>query len=160
TADNYDLSLETYNLKGATLALSLFRKDVKDFFTQTQIPATLPLLESFGLSDDYLNYTIITKTNGGTASIKGYEASWRQSLFFLPAWAAGFSTYANATISRLSGPNAADFTPFAHKNLNWGLSYVRRGFSFRFNVAYAYKVTGAAVAASATVPVGTAQYVA
>ncbi len=160
TANNYDLSFETYGLKGATVALSLFRKDVKDFFVQTQIPATLPLLESYGLADDYLNYTIITKTNGGEATVKGYEVSWRQSLWFLPAWAKGFSTYANATISRVSGPNERDFTPFAHKNINWGASYARRAFTFRWNVAYAYKVTGAAVAASATIPAGTFSYVA
>ncbi len=160
TADNYDLSLESYSLKGATIALSLYRKDIKNFFVQTQSAATLTQLESFGLSDDYLDYIVTTKTNGGDARIEGYEISWRQQLYFLPAWAKGFSTFANATISRLSGSNATDFNPFAHKNINWGLSYVRRAFSFRYNVAYAYKVTGAAVAASATVPAGTFSYVA
>jgi TonB-dependent receptor len=160
TADNYDLSLETYSLKGATIALSLYRKDIKNFYVQTQSAATLAQLESFGLSDDYLDYIVTTKTNGGDARIEGYEISWRQQLYFLPAWAKGFSTFANATISHLSGSNATDFNPFAHKNINWGLSYVRRAFSFRYNVAYAYKVTGAAVAASATVPAGTFSYVA
>jgi TonB-dependent receptor len=160
TADNYDLSLETYSLKGATVALSLFRKDISGFFSSTQIPATSALLQSYGLGDEYLNYTIITQTNGGDASIEGYEASWRQSLYFLPSWAKGFSTYVNATISRVSGNDAAAFTPFAHKNINWGASYARRGFTFRWNVAYAYKVTGALVAASATIPAGTASYVA
>jgi hypothetical protein len=87
-------------------------------------------------------------------------ASWRQSLYFLPAWAKGFSTFANVTISHVSGPNAADFTPFAHKNINWGVSYARRSFTFRWNVAYSYKVTGAAVAASATIPAGTFSFVA
>ena len=160
SADNFDLSLETYNLKGATIAFSLFRKDVKNFFTLVQTPATLPLLESFGLNDDYLSYTIITKTNSGEASVKGYEVSWRQALWFLPPWAKGFSVYANGTISRVSGPNERDFVPFAHKNINWGASYARRSFTFRWNVAYAYKVAGAAVAASATVPAGTYSYVA
>ena len=160
TADNYDVSLETYGLGGATVSVSLFRKDISNFFIQTQAPATLEQLQSFGLSDDYLDYLVTTKTNGGKASIEGYEASWRQTLHFLPAWARGLSTFANWTISHVSGQNAADFTPFAHKNINWGLAYVRRGFSFRWNVAYAYKVTGAQVAASATVPAGTASYVA
>ncbi|MBI4627005.1 MAG: TonB-dependent receptor [Verrucomicrobia bacterium] len=160
SANNYDLSFEGYGIRGAVVSLSLFKKDIRNFFTQMRIPATLPLLESFGLSDDYLDYEILTKTNGGNASAEGYEVSWRQSLSFLPPWAKGFSTYANATISHLSGPNASDFTPFAHKNINWGVSYIRRAFSFRFNVAFAYKVTGAAAAASATVPAGTASYVA
>jgi TonB-dependent receptor len=160
TANNYDLSFEGYGIRGAVVSLGLFRKEIKNFFVQVRTPATLEQLESFGLSDDYLDYDILTKTNGGDASVEGYEASWRQSLYFLPPWAKGFSTFANATISRLSGKNSADFTPFAHKNLNWGFSYVRRAFSFRWNVAYAYKVTGAAQAASATVPAGTYAYVA
>ena len=44
--------------------------------------------------------------------------------------------------------------------MNWGASFLRPRFSIKFNVAYAYKVTGAAVAASATVPPGTFTYVA
>ena len=160
TANNYDLSFEAYGIKGAVIALGLFRKDIKNFFVDTRVPATIEMLERFGLSDEYLDYDIISTENGGTASIEGYEASWRQSLYFLPAWAKGISTFANITIARAGGPNAADFTPFAHKNINWGVSYIRRAFSFRFNVAYAYKVSGAAVAASATVPAGTHSYVA
>jgi TonB-dependent receptor len=160
TADNYDLSLETYNLKGATVALSLFKKDIKGFFSSTQIPATSALLQSFGLGDEYLNYTIITQANGGDASIEGYEASWRQSRYFLPAWAKGFSTFANITSAHVSGPDASNFTPFARRNINWGASYVRRGFSFRWNVAYAYKVTGVLAVASATIPAGTVSFVA
>jgi len=160
SADNYDLSVEGYGLRGAVVSLGLFRKDIKNFFVQTRSAATLAQLESFGLSDDYLDYEVITKTNGGEAVIEGYEVSWRQSFYFLPAWARGFSTFTNATISRVSGPNARDFTPFAHKNINWGMTYVRGAWSVRWNVAYAYKVTGAAGAASATIPAGTYSYVA
>ena len=160
TADNYDLSFETYGIKGATVSVSLFKKDIKNFFIDTRVPATLELLQNFGLSDDYLDYEIISTANGGNATVEGYEASWRQSLYFLPPWAKGFSTYANATISHVSGESADEFTPFAHKNINWGISYIRRALSLRWNVSYAYKVTGAAVAASATVPAGTRSYVA
>lgn len=160
SADNFDLSFEAYGVKGAVLSLGVFKKDIKNFFLQVRSPATLAQLESFGLTDDYLDYEVITKTNGGDASVEGYEVSWRQAWFFLPPWAKGLTTFANATISRVDGQNAQDFTPFAHKNINWGLSYARKAFSFKFNVAYAYKVTGALVAASATVPPGTRSYVA
>lgn len=160
SADNFDLSLEAYGVKGAVISVGLFKKDIKNFFLQVRAPATLAQLESFGLDDDYLDYEIITKTNGGDASVEGYEVSWRQAWYFLPPWAKGFTTFANATISRVEGQNAQDFTPFAHKNINWGLSYARKAFSFKFNVSYAYKVSGALVAASATVPPGTRSYVA
>ncbi len=160
TADNFDLSFEAYGLKGAVASASLFRKNIKNFFGATRSPATLALLADYGLPDDYLDYEIISKANFGEASVEGYELSWRQTLFFLPSWARGFQVFGNATISRLSGANAADFTPFAHKNLNWGASYIRKAFSLRFNVAYTYKVTGARVAPSATIPAETFLYVA
>jgi TonB-dependent receptor len=160
SANNFDLSFEAYGIKGAVVSLGLFKKDIENFFVQVRGPATLEQLESFGLNDDYLDYEVITKANGGQASVEGYEVSWRQSFHFLPVWAKGFTTFANATISKVSGRNAADFTPFAHKNINWGLSYNRRTFSFKFNVAYAYKVNGALNTASALIPAGTRSYVA
>jgi len=160
TADNYDLSFEVYNIKGAVVSFGLFRKNIKDFFGATQIDATSERLADLGLSDDYLDYEILSKANFGEASIEGYEASWRQSLFFLPDWAKGFQVFGNATITRLKGDSAADFIPFAHKNLNWGVSYLRQRVSIKFNVAYAYKVTGARVAPSATIPPDTFAYVA
>ncbi len=160
TADNYDLSFEAYSIKGAVASFGLFRKDIKNFFGATQVDATPELLAGLGLSDDYLDYEIFSKANFGEASIEGYEVSWRQSLFFLPDWAKGFQLFGNATITRLNGTNAADFIPFAHKNLNWGVSYLRQRASVKFNVAYAYKVTGARVAPSATIPPDTFAYVA
>jgi TonB-dependent receptor len=160
TANNYDLSFEAYGVKGAVVSASLFKKNVKNFFVDTRMPATLELLQNFGLTDDYLDYEIITTTNGGEASVEGYELSWRQNLYFLPSWAKGFSTFANATIAKLSGPNAEDFTNFAHKCMNGGVTYARRSFSVKYNVSYAYKIPGALVAASATVPAGTRTYIA
>jgi iron complex outermembrane receptor protein len=160
TSDGLDISIEAYGIKGAVASVSLFRKDIKNFFGTIRSVATPELLEEFGLSDDYLNYDVITKSNFGEARVEGYELSWRQSLYFLPSWAKGFQMFGNATISRVSGENALDFTPFAHKNLNWGMSYIRKKVSIKFNVAYAYKVTGARVAPSATVPEGTFSWVA
>ena len=40
SADNYDLSFEAYNIKGGTVSLSLFRKNLKNFFTTVRTPAT------------------------------------------------------------------------------------------------------------------------
>jgi len=97
TANNYDLSLESYNFRGATAAFSLFKKDIKGFFTSTQIPATSALLQSFGLGDEYLNYTIITQANGGSATVEGYESELAPGALFPALVAKGFSTYANVT---------------------------------------------------------------
>jgi iron complex outermembrane receptor protein len=63
TADNYDVSFEVYEMKGAVASASLFRKDLKDFFGATREAATLESLAEFGFSDDYLDYDIVTKRN-------------------------------------------------------------------------------------------------
>jgi len=164
TANNYDLSLEAYGIKGATISASLFRKELKGFFASAVSPVTPELLSLYGLGNEYNNFLVATKRNGGSASVEGYELSWRQAWYFLPAWAKGFSTFANATITRRGGANAADLgdvnSPFQHKNLNWGASYVRRNLSLRFNMSYMYKAASFAVGPSATVPAGVTQYIA
>jgi iron complex outermembrane receptor protein len=160
TADNFDLSLEAYNVRGAVVSASVFQKNISDFFGVTRVPATAAFLAQYGLSDDYLDYEIVTKRNFGGARVSGVELSWRQSLFFLPGWARGFQVFANATRMNLSGSNAADFSPFTGETMNWGVHYLRRGLSVKLNVAYSGEVTGARVATSATVPAETFQYIA
>ncbi len=160
TSNNYDLSLEAYNVKGAVLAASVFRKDIRDFFGGVRMPATLELLTEYGLSDDYLNYEVITKQNIGDATITGYELSWRQALYFLPGWAQGFQLFANGTMLKRSGPNATDFTSFSPLNINWGGSYVRKGLAVKLNIAYAGEIKGSRVAVSAATPPDTFQNIA
>ncbi len=164
TANNYDISLEAYGIKGATIAVSLFRKELKGFFASTVSPVTPDLLSLYGLGNEFSSFLVATRRNGGSANVEGYELSWRQAWYFLPAWARGFSTFANATITRRGGPSAADLgdveSPFQHKNLNWGASYVRRNLSLRFNMSYMYQAASFAVAPGATVPAGVTQYIA
>ena len=102
----------------------------------TTSPVTAEFLAAYSLDEQtYGQYPVATQSNNpANVRMTGLEVNYRQTLTFLPAWARGFSTFVNATISQSEGPNAADFTPFAHKNINWGLSYVRRAFQFRYNV--------------------------
>ena len=44
TANSYDLTFELYELKGATASVSLFRKDISNFFGSVRTPATPALL--------------------------------------------------------------------------------------------------------------------
>ena len=151
SADNYDLSFEVYELKGAVASASLFRKDLKDFFGSTRAPATIESLEAFGFSDDYLDYDIVTKRNVGAATISGLELSYRQSLGALLSWARGFQVYSNVTLMDLSGPNAADLTGFSPRTVQWGVSYAGRKFSARLNVNQNKWRRNSPTAASATI---------
>lgn len=159
TANNYDLTLETYQYKGATAALSLFQKDISGFFEVTRSPTTPESLAEMGLSDDYLNYTVVSKRNGGSASLRGIEMEYRQSLIFLPRWAQEIQLFGNVTAMDLGGPNADDFTGFTKRTGSWGVSLVRPKFNMRFSVNYTGTRRIAKIAESASVaPMTYTQY--
>lgn len=139
TADNYDLSFESYSVKGATLSTSLFRKNVTGFFVTRRTDATPALLTDMGLSDDYLDYDVITTTNSNnTVKVDGLEWSWRQSLkpfAVLPKWARSFQVWINGTHLRVSGSGADEFSGYSPRVLNWGGSYAGSKFLVRYNVS-------------------------
>jgi iron complex outermembrane receptor protein len=158
TADNYDLTLEAYYVKGAVASVSLFRKDIRNFHAASRADATPQLLEEFGLPDEFLDYDIVTQRNAGSASLSGVELGYRQSLTFLPAWGRGLQLFGNLTGIALSGANAADFSEFSPRNLNWGITYARPRFLVKFNVAQTKWVRRSSVNASASVPADSYQY--
>lgn len=160
SADNFDLSLEVYEVKGAVASVSLFRKDLKDFFGSTRTDATLETLAEFGLSDDYLDYDIVTKRNIGDATITGSEFGYRQSLGVLSPWAKGFQVYANVTLMDLSGRNADELVGFSPRTVQWGVSYARPKFSARINVNQTKWRRLSPAAASGTVRADSYNYIA
>ncbi len=157
TADNYDLTLETYLLKGGFGSVGIFKKDIKGFFVSTAREATPDLLENYGIptSADYLNYTVQTKANGGDASINGLEFAYKQSLAFLPRWARGAQVFVNYTKLSLGGSSQSDFTGFNPKTLSWGASFIRGRFAVKFTSSEQGETRRAPVATSATIPNGT-----
>ncbi|MBL9207288.1 MAG: TonB-dependent receptor [Opitutaceae bacterium] len=159
-SNSYDLSLEAYHLRGAVFSVGVFRKDIDDFFSRVELPATPELLASFGLPDEYLDYEISTRRNFGSATVNGCEWSYRQSLDTFARWAKGFQIFANGTHLSLSGPNAEDFTNFSPRNFNWGASYARKRLLLKVNVAESGRVKVSSVEPSATIPEGTYQYLA
>ncbi|MEY4688461.1 MAG: hypothetical protein RIR76_2484 [Verrucomicrobiota bacterium] len=161
TANNYDLSLESYEVKGGTASVSLFRKEITNFFGTVRSPATPELLAEFGLTEDYLAYDVLTKRNFGRATIDGVEIAYRQSLVaFFPGWGRGIQLYGNVTSLALSGPNADDFANFSPRDLSWGASYARARFIGKINVVQNKWVRGSPVAPSAVVPAGSYTYTA
>ncbi len=159
TADNYDLSVETYSVKGATVSASLFRKNIGGFFVTTRSDATLPLLTEMGLSDDYLDYDVITTTNSSdSVTVNGLEWSWRQSLKpfdGLPKWTRGVQVWFNGTHLRVTGAGVDDFSGYSPRILNWGASYAGAKFLVRYNVSRIGRQRASLTNVSATVPAGT-----
>jgi TonB-dependent receptor len=161
TADNYDLTIESYEFKGATMSVSGFRKEISKFFTAVRVPATQELLDQYGLPDDLLssNYEIITRENSSDdASVNGFEWSWRQSLrpfASLPGWSRSLSVFLNGTHLRIGGPGAANFSGYSTRIINYGVAYARGNFAVKLNATYSNGPRNAVVAANATTPADT-----
>ncbi len=160
TADNYDLTLESYEFKGATVAVSGFRKEIKKFFTAVRVPATQALLDQYGLPADLLtgDYEIITRENSvDDAAIDGFEWSWRQAFRPLPVptWARSLGLFINGTHLRLGGPGKENFAGYSTRIINWGVAYARAHFAVKVNVTSSNGPRNAVVAANATTPAGT-----
>jgi TonB-dependent receptor len=160
SAQSYDLSLESYQIKDGFGSVGVFQKDIKDFFTSVSTAATPDLLEQYGLDNDpaLLTYTINTRGNGGDARIRGLELSYRQSLSFLPRWARGFQIFANYTRLNLSGSNSADFSGYNPKSVAGGINFLRGRFALKGSVSYLGDTRTGAVGASATVAPNTFNY--
>jgi iron complex outermembrane receptor protein len=162
TADNYDLSIETYQIKGGFGSFGVFQKNIKNFFDSVSQDATPELLALYGLPDDpmYLNYKIATMTNGNDARITGYEFAYTQSLLFLPRWARGFQVFLNATKLQLHGGDVSDFSGFTPSNYAGGISFVRPRFSAKLNFTYQGETRQTLVAANAAngIPADTYNY--
>ena len=161
SADNYDLSLETYSVKGATIALGLFRKEIDGFFVTTRSDATPELLAEMGLSDDYLDYDVVTRANSSNSvTLDGFEWSWRQSLkpfSRLPTWSRGVQVWVNGTHIGISGAREDEFSGYSPRILNWGASYASAKFLLKYNVSRIGRQRASLDLVGATVPPGTYQ---
>lgn len=158
-SDGFDLSLETYNVKGGVGSIGLFSKQIKDFFGVLQTAATKETLAQYDIPeeypDQYQGYTITTKRNVGDAEVNGFEISYKQDLYFFPGWGKSLQAHFNYTELRLKGANTADFTGYTPRTLNWGVSLARPKFSLRVNVNNKSRIRSALQTASATIPADT-----
>jgi iron complex outermembrane recepter protein len=164
SANIYDLSLEMYEKKGATVSVGVFRKEISNFFTSVRTPATPELLDFYNLTPDLIGYDISAMTNSPDSVVtNGLEWSVRQSLrpfAGLPLWLRGLQGYVNGTHLRLSGPGVSNFAGYTPKTINFGITYALPRFIARVNVNYAGYSRGANLAASATTPAGSYQSIA
>ena len=146
----YELSLESYQIKGGYGSVGVFQRNIKDFFDSVTTDATPELLDRYGLPDDplYLGYDITTLKNGGSARITGFEFAYNQQILFLPHWARGFQIFVNATRLRLSGGDQADFSAFAPSNYAGGINFVRPRFYVKLTFTYQGETRQTAVGVS------------
>lgn len=162
-ANNYDVSLESYQLKGGFGSIALFQKDITDFFNLVTTEATPELVAQYGIPTSEVGPgdLIATRTNGGNARIRGLELMYRQQLQFLP-WAFGRSlqVFVNYNKLKLGGNRESDFGSFTPSNWAWGISLIRPRYSIKFNESYQGEIRRTLVAVSAAngIPANTYNY--
>lgn len=134
TASSYDISLETYEIRGGSGTVSVFQKDVSGFFNTVRTPATDSALADLGLPTNgtYIGYQILNQSNGGDARITGIEFGYSQNLLFLPGVLRSLQVYANYTKLRTQGQRSADFSGFIPESISAGVNFVRPRYFVKF----------------------------
>ncbi|MEQ9316483.1 MAG: TonB-dependent receptor, partial [Henriciella sp.] len=153
-ATAYDVSFEWYFDEEALIAVSGFYKDVDSFFTRSQTvevpysqsglpaglpPASSPLFNLIQAGGDPL-VEINQVSNGGSASVKGFEVAYQQPFSFLPAPFDDFGFQGNYTY--VDSDEIIGFSPNA---FNATVYYENDRFAARLSGAYrdAYVTTAA-----------------
>lgn len=162
TAQSYDLSLESYQIKNGVGSVGVFHKSIGGFFSNIRTAATPAALAQYGLANDpvFQGYEIATVTNGGDATVKGMEFSYRQSLTFLPNWARGLQAFGNMTRLQVDGSNSADFSGFNPRTYAAGVSLIRPRFFVKctYNFQGEIRTGAAAVNVANGIPANTSNY--
>lgn len=134
-----DVSIEQYLKPIGLLSVGVFEKRITDYIFSVR--STVPGGSNNGFDGQYEGYDYNTKTNGGWARVKGFEANYSQQYTFLPGWLGGFGSFLNYTrlVTRgtFSGTTVVDklsgFNPIL---INGGLSYIRYKLTLRAQLNY------------------------
>ncbi|MGH7958998.1 MAG: TonB-dependent receptor domain-containing protein, partial [Opitutaceae bacterium] len=140
---NIFTSVEYYFPKGAGfVSISGARRDITNLIATNTVD--VPIGETFPNQEgiDLGGHRVTTVYNVNKAHLTNLELSYRQNLVFLPGFWRGVSVFANYT--RLHFDNYENFRR-PEQLASGGISFARRGVSFRWNVVYvpAYRPGGA-----------------
>jgi len=157
TANNFDLSIESYNFKDGFGSIGVFHKEIKDFFGTVRSPATPELLAAYGMDFDpsLASYSVATRTNEGDTKVTGFEFGYRQSLTFLPHWARGLQVFFTATTLKIKGSKSTDLEGFNPETFSGGINFIRPRFYLKATWSLQSETPLALIAPSASIPANT-----
>ena len=147
------LTLEYYFEGVGLVSVAGFRRDIENFFGNTVFNATPAFLALYGLdAATYDPFDVATTQNiSSTVRMQGLDLNYKQALTFLPAWARGMQVFANGSAMRTLGDAASNFTGFAPRTANWGVSLARDKFNVKLNWNYRSRLRLAQVAAGRSI---------
>ncbi|MBI4625886.1 MAG: TonB-dependent receptor, partial [Verrucomicrobia bacterium] len=140
---NIDLALEYFFRPAGLVTIGFFEKDIRDYILTTDI-GTIGSGGDNGYAGDYSGYIIRSRTNAGTAEVKGWEVDYRQQFTFLPGLLKGFELAANYTQLKTQGNfggttimKDTEVAGFVPRSGNVSLAYTYGRYGGRINYNYA-----------------------
>lgn len=135
SADTTKLRFEYYFQGVGQFSVGAFRRDFRNFFGTTVFRATPEFLALYDLDPNvYGPYDVSTQFNlPDPVRMTGMDFNYKQALTFLPHALRGVQVFANATILRLTGADAASasLVGYVPRTYNWGVSLTRPTFVLR-----------------------------
>ena len=132
SARSANLALEYYFERIGVLSAAVFRRDFRNFFGTSILPATPEFLALYGLNPaEYGDYSVSTQYNlPEGVRMDGLSLNYKQALTFLPSWARGVQAFANVSTQHASGGATGQFQ-YSPRLANAGLSLTRARFLLR-----------------------------
>jgi TonB-dependent receptor len=142
-AKNWDATLEYYFEPVGAVSIGWFHKSIQDYIVSGINVGTVGTGNDNGFNGEYSGFTILTTSNAGEATVKGWEFTYQQQFTFLPGLLKGLGASANYTVIETFGNfggaanlGTNEVQGFIPKTGNASLSWRYRKFSAR--VLYNY----------------------
>ncbi|MFM8334109.1 MAG: TonB-dependent receptor domain-containing protein, partial [Opitutaceae bacterium] len=132
SARSANLALEYYFERIGVLSVSVFRRQFRNFFGTSILPASPEFLALYSLNPaEYGDYSVSTQYNlPDGVRMDGLTLNYKQALTFLPSWARGIQAFANVSTQHASGASTSQFQ-YSPRLANAGLSLTRERFLLR-----------------------------
>jgi iron complex outermembrane receptor protein len=101
-AKNIDVKLEYYFKNSGVFTLGVYDKKITDYILNRGL-GNVPSGPDNGFEGDFAGFTITAPSNAGDATVRGWEADYRQRLVFLPGVLKGLTFAANYTWLEATG---------------------------------------------------------
>jgi iron complex outermembrane recepter protein len=138
TAESWDAAIEYYFEPVGSLSVNWFHKTIKDYFVNNVEAGTVGPGNDNGFNGEYSGFTILTRSNLGTAVVQGWEFSYQQQLTFLPGLLKGLGFGANLTVLDTHGNfgsnsnrKTGEVPGFVPRTANVNVTWRHRGFGAR-----------------------------
>jgi len=139
--ESINAGLQYYFEPIGVVSANLFHTRITDFIYNAS--STIGSGQDNGFDGEFAGYTLNSRANGGSATIKGIELNYQQQLSFLPGLLRHLSVFANYTFLRTQGSYGGSATApttklvgFVPESANGGLSFSHFGLDVGMKANY------------------------